>query len=43
MAMAVLDAASDSIGVDTEEDARRVEEILRKTERRERQRAVAEV
>ncbi len=30
MAMAVLDAASDSIGVDTIEDARRVEEILRK-------------
>jgi 3-deoxy-manno-octulosonate cytidylyltransferase (CMP-KDO synthetase) len=28
MAMAVLDAASDSIGVDTIEDARRVEEIL---------------
>jgi 3-deoxy-manno-octulosonate cytidylyltransferase (CMP-KDO synthetase) len=28
MAMAVLDAASDSIGVDTEEDAKRVEEIL---------------
>jgi 3-deoxy-manno-octulosonate cytidylyltransferase (CMP-KDO synthetase) len=28
MAMAVLDAASDSIGVDTEEDARKVEEIL---------------
>ncbi len=28
MAMAVLDATSDSIGVDTEEDARRVEEIL---------------
>jgi hypothetical protein len=32
MAMAVLDAASDSIGVDTIEDARRVEEILRKRE-----------
>jgi len=30
MAMAVLDAASDSIGVDTIEDARRVEEILGK-------------
>jgi 3-deoxy-manno-octulosonate cytidylyltransferase (CMP-KDO synthetase) len=29
MAMAVLDAASDSIGVDTIEDARKVEEILR--------------
>lgn len=28
MAMAVLDAASDSIGVDTVEDAKRVEEIL---------------
>ena len=28
MAMAVLDAASDSIGVDTIEDARRVEELL---------------
>ncbi|HQR45320.1 MAG TPA: 3-deoxy-manno-octulosonate cytidylyltransferase [Thermoanaerobaculia bacterium] len=28
LAMAVLDAASDSIGVDTPEDARRVEEIL---------------
>jgi 3-deoxy-manno-octulosonate cytidylyltransferase (CMP-KDO synthetase) len=28
MTMAVLDAASDSIGVDTPEDARRVEEIL---------------
>ena len=28
MAMAVLDAASDSIGVDTEEDAKRVEEIF---------------
>jgi hypothetical protein len=28
MAMAVLDAASDSIGVDTEEDAKRVEEII---------------
>jgi 3-deoxy-manno-octulosonate cytidylyltransferase (CMP-KDO synthetase) len=28
MAMAVLDAASDSIGVDTEEDARKVEELL---------------
>jgi hypothetical protein len=26
--MAVLDAASDSIGVDTEEDAKRVEEVL---------------
>jgi 3-deoxy-manno-octulosonate cytidylyltransferase (CMP-KDO synthetase) len=32
MAMAVLDAASDSIGVDTEEDARRVEDLLRKEE-----------
>jgi 3-deoxy-manno-octulosonate cytidylyltransferase (CMP-KDO synthetase) len=30
MAMAVLDAASDSIGVDTREDAERVEELLRK-------------
>jgi 3-deoxy-manno-octulosonate cytidylyltransferase (CMP-KDO synthetase) len=30
MAMAVLDAASDSIGVDTLEDARKVEEILRR-------------
>jgi len=30
MAMAVLDAASDSIGVDTAEDARKVEEILRR-------------
>ena len=30
MAMAVLDAASDSIGVDTAEDARRVEEILKR-------------
>jgi len=30
MAMAVLDAASDSIGVDTIEDARKVEEILRR-------------
>ncbi len=28
MAMAVLDAAADSIGVDTEEDAKRVEELL---------------
>jgi 3-deoxy-manno-octulosonate cytidylyltransferase (CMP-KDO synthetase) len=28
MPMAVLDAASDSIGVDTEEDARKVEELL---------------
>ena len=28
MAMAVLDAAADSIGVDTEEDARKVEELL---------------
>jgi len=28
--MAVLDAASDSIGVDTAEDARKVEEILRR-------------
>jgi 3-deoxy-manno-octulosonate cytidylyltransferase (CMP-KDO synthetase) len=35
MAMAVLDAASDSIGVDTIEDARRVEEILRKKEEKE--------
>ena len=35
MAMAVLDAASDSIGVDTIEDARRVEEILRKKEQQE--------
>jgi 3-deoxy-manno-octulosonate cytidylyltransferase (CMP-KDO synthetase) len=34
MPMAVLDAASDSIGVDTPEDARKVEEILeRETER----------
>jgi len=33
MEMAVLDAASDSIGVDTEEDAQRVEEILRKQEK----------
>ena len=32
MAMAVLDAAGDSIGVDTPEDARRVEEILRREE-----------
>jgi len=32
MAMAVLDAASDSIGVDTPEDARKVEEILRREE-----------
>ena len=32
MAMAVLDAASDSIGVDTIEDARRVEEILLRME-----------
>src|SRR5450756_1903837 len=32
MAMAVLDAASDSIGVDTEEDARRVEDLLKKEE-----------
>jgi 3-deoxy-manno-octulosonate cytidylyltransferase (CMP-KDO synthetase) len=30
MAMAVLDAAADSIGVDTVEDARRVEELLRR-------------
>lgn len=30
MAMAVLDAASDSFGVDTPEDARKVEEILRR-------------
>jgi CMP-2-keto-3-deoxyoctulosonic acid synthetase len=28
MAMAVLDATSDSIGVDTEEDAKKVEELL---------------
>lgn len=33
MAMAVLDAASDSIGVDTIEDARRVEEILERSAR----------
>jgi 3-deoxy-manno-octulosonate cytidylyltransferase (CMP-KDO synthetase) len=32
MAMAVLDAASDSIGVDTEEDAKKVEEILLRME-----------
>lgn len=32
MPMAVLDATSDSIGVDTEEDARKVEEILKKRE-----------
>ena len=32
MAMAVLDAAGDSIGVDTPEDARKVEEILRREE-----------
>lgn len=32
MAMAVLDAASDSIGVDTIEDAGRVEDLLRKEE-----------
>jgi 3-deoxy-manno-octulosonate cytidylyltransferase (CMP-KDO synthetase) len=32
MAMAVLDAASDSIGVDTEEDAKRVEDLLLKAE-----------
>jgi 3-deoxy-manno-octulosonate cytidylyltransferase (CMP-KDO synthetase) len=32
MAMAVLDAASDSIGVDTIEDAERVEDLLRKEE-----------
>jgi hypothetical protein len=32
MAMAVLDAASDSIGVDTIEDAERVEDLLRKKE-----------
>jgi len=31
MAMAVLDAASDSIGVDTIEDAQKVEELLRKS------------
>ena len=35
MEMAVLDAASDSIGVDTEEDARRVEEILKRKEKAE--------
>jgi len=35
MTMAVLDAASDSIGVDTEEDARRVEAILRRKEKAE--------
>jgi hypothetical protein len=32
MAMAVLDATSDSIGVDTIEDAERVEDLLRKEE-----------
>ncbi len=32
MAMAVLDAASDSIGVDTIEDAERVEDLLRREE-----------
>ena len=35
MAMAVLDAASDSIGVDTEEDAKRVEEIILRMEMRD--------
>ncbi len=33
MPMTVLDAAADSIGVDTEEDARKVEEILRRNEK----------
>ncbi len=35
MAMAVLDAASDSIGVDTEEDAKRVEEIFLRMKEKE--------
>ena len=43
MAMAVLDAASDSIGVDTESDARKVEELLRKSVGRAGAAAVAEV
>ncbi len=43
MPMVVLDAVSDSIGVDTEEDARKVEEILGKSERQVAARISAEV